>query len=146
MEMFSYLHSRQLELFQINFGKIILLPKVNGAERIQQFRPICLLNVSFKIFTKTTINRLNMVADHVVRPTQTTFMQARNIIDGVVIFHETVHELHRKKLNGVIFKIDFEKAYDKVKWSFLHKIKGLSEVWRTWIHSLLSLEVAWPLK
>jgi hypothetical protein len=86
------------------------------------------------------------VADHVVRPTQTTFMQARNIIDGVVIFHEKVHELHRKKLNGLIFKIDFEKAYDKVKWSFLHKIKGLSEVWRTWIHSLLSLEVAWPLK
>jgi aminopeptidase C len=60
MEMFSYLHSRQLELFQINFDKIILLPKVNGVERIQQYRPICLLNVSFKIFTKTTINRLNM--------------------------------------------------------------------------------------
>ena len=41
-------------------------------------------------------------------------MQGRNIVDGVVALHETVHELHRKKLNGVIFKIDFEKAYDKV--------------------------------
>jgi hypothetical protein len=30
---------------------------------------------------------------------------------------ETIHELHRKKLDGVLLlKIDFEKAYDKVKW------------------------------
>jgi hypothetical protein len=52
LDMFSSLHARQLELFRLNFGKIILLPKVNEAERIQQYRPICLLNVSFKIFTK----------------------------------------------------------------------------------------------
>jgi hypothetical protein len=105
----------QLELFCLNFGDIILLPKIKEAERIQQYRPICLLNVSFKIFTKIATIRLNTVADHVVRPSQTAFMQGRNILDGVAILHETVHELHSKKLNGVILKIDFEKAYDKVK-------------------------------
>ena len=47
-------------------------------------------------------------------------MQGRHILDGVVILHETVHELHQKKLNGVVLKIDFEKAYDKVKCPFLH--------------------------
>jgi hypothetical protein len=119
LDLFSFLHSGHLELFRLNFGEIVLLPKVNEAERIQQYRPICLLNVSFKIFTKAATIRLNSVADHVVRPSQTAFMQGRNILDGVVILHETVHELHRKKLNGVILKIDFEKAYDKVKWSFL---------------------------
>jgi hypothetical protein len=40
-------------------------------------------------------------------------MQGRNILDGVVILHEAVHELHSKKLNGVILKLDFKKAYDK---------------------------------
>ena len=39
----------------------------------------------------------------------------------VAILHETVHEMHRKKLNGVVLKIDFEKAYDKVKWYFLQQ-------------------------
>jgi hypothetical protein len=43
-------------------------------------------------------------------------MQGRNILDGVVTLHETVYELHSKKLNEVILKLDFEKAYDKVKW------------------------------
>jgi mannosylglycoprotein endo-beta-mannosidase len=118
LDLFSFLHSGQLELFRLNFGEIVLLPKVNEAERIQQYRPICLLNVSFKIFTKAATIRLNFVAHHVVRPSQTSFMQGRNILDGVVILHETVHELHRKKLNGVILKIDFEKACDKIKGSF----------------------------
>jgi hypothetical protein len=37
------------------------------------------------------------MADNVVRSTQTTFMQGRNILDEVVILHEIVHELHHKK-------------------------------------------------
>jgi hypothetical protein len=115
LDLFGYLRVGQLELFRLNFGEIILLPKVNEAGRIQQYRPICLLNVSFKIFTKVATIRLNMVADVVVRPSQTAFMQGRNILDGVVTLHETVHELHSKKLNGVMLKLDFEKAYDKVK-------------------------------
>jgi hypothetical protein len=45
-------------------------------------------------------------------------MQGRTILDGVVTLHETVHELHSKKLNGVILKLYFEKAYDKVKMVF----------------------------
>jgi hypothetical protein len=35
-------------------------------------------------------------------------------MEGAVILHETIHKLHTKKMDGVIFKIDFEKAYDKV--------------------------------
>jgi hypothetical protein len=82
-----------------------------------------------------------MVADHVVCPSQTAFMQGRNILDRVDILHETVHELHSKKLNRVILKIDFEKAYDKVKWSFLQqtpRMKGFSNEWRALIHSFVS--------
>ena len=110
LELFNAFHAGQLELFKLNFGEIILLPKIKNAERIQQCRPICLLNVSFKIFTKVATLRLNLVADHVIRPTQTTFMQGRYILDGVVTLHETVHELHHKKMDGVILKINFEKA------------------------------------
>jgi hypothetical protein len=139
--LFGCLHAGQLELFRLNFGEIILLPKVNETERIQQYRPICLLNVSLKNFTKVATLRLNTVAGVVVRPSQTAFMQGRNILDGVVTLHEIVHELHSKKLNGVILKLDFEKAYDKVKWSFLQqtlRMKGFSDEWRALINSFVS--------
>jgi hypothetical protein len=63
-------------------------------------------------------------------------MMSRNILEGVVILHETIHELHTKKLNRVIFKIYFEKAYDKVEWSFLQQtlhMKGFAPKWCRWI-------------
>jgi predicted Ser/Thr protein kinase len=36
------------------------------------------------------------------------------IMEGLVILHETIHEIHHKKLPRVILIIDFEKAYNKV--------------------------------
>ena len=42
------------------------------------------------------------------------FMPGRNIIEGVVILHEAIHELRRRKMDGVNLKLDFEKTY-KVK-------------------------------
>jgi hypothetical protein len=108
---------------------------------IQQYKPICLLSVSFKILTKVATNRIMGVGNKVVQPSQTTFMPGRNIMEGVVIFHETIHELNTKKLNGVILKLDFEKAYDKVKWSFLQqtlRMKGFCPRWCTWIENFIS--------
>jgi hypothetical protein len=63
MELFSALHASQLQLFHLNFSESIMLPKVNEAERIQQYWPTCLLNVCFKIFTKVATIRLNSVDD-----------------------------------------------------------------------------------
>ena len=57
-------------------------------------------------------------------------------MEGAVILHETIHELLTKKLDGIILKIDFEKAYDKVKWSFVQQtlhMKGFSEKWCRWV-------------
>ena len=51
MALFKEFHNETLNLFSLNFGIIItLLPKQKEATHIKQFRPICLLNVSFKIF------------------------------------------------------------------------------------------------
>lgn len=56
-------------------------------------------------------NKIARVAQKVNRPSQTAFLLGRTINEGVVGVHEILHELHRKKRSGVIFKIDFEKAY-----------------------------------
>jgi hypothetical protein len=53
-----------------------------------------------------------------------------------VILHETIHELHTKKFSGVILKLDFGNAYDKIKWSFSQqtlRMKGFRPQWCTWI-------------
>jgi len=141
MALFQDFHEGILPLFSLNFGIITLLPKKTKTVQIQQYRPICLLNVSFKIFTKIAVNRLMSVADKIIRPTQSAFMPRRHILEGVVVLHETLHELQRKKLNGVILKLDFEKAYDKVKWNFLQqtlRMKGFPELCCSWIEAFVT--------
>jgi hypothetical protein len=122
MNLFSRFQRGELPLFQLNFGTIILLPKKENAVQIQQYKPIFPLNMSFNFFTKVGTNRVTSVAQKVIRPTQTTFMPGRHILEGVLILHETIHELHRKKMDGVLLKINFEKAYDKVRWPFLQQV------------------------
>jgi hypothetical protein len=38
------------------------------------------------------------VAQRIIKPTQTAFLPGRNIMEGAVIPHETIHELHTKKI------------------------------------------------
>jgi hypothetical protein len=58
-----------LLLFHLNFGTIILLPKKEIATQIHKYCPICLLNVSFKVFTKVGTNRVTSIAESVVQNT-----------------------------------------------------------------------------
>ena len=75
-----------------------------------------------------------------VQPSQTAFMPDRNILEWVVVLHETLHEILTKKLDVVVFKVDYEKAYDKVKWPFLQqalRIKGFDQAWRDQVDSIM---------
>ena len=78
----------------------MLLPKTQESSKIQQYRQICLLNVSFKIFTEVVTIHIKSVEDHLISPTQIAFMRGRKFLEGVVILHETEHELHCKNQSG----------------------------------------------
>lgn len=76
------------------------------------------------------------VAKEVIGPNQTGFVKGRNILEGVVILHEVIHELKSKDRMGLILKIDFEKAYDRVRWDFLEETmrgKGFPDKWIKWV-------------
>ncbi|RVW51176.1 Tetratricopeptide repeat protein SKI3 [Vitis vinifera] len=64
-----------------------------------------------------------------------------SVVDAVLIANEVVDEKRRSGEEGVVFKIDFEKAYDHVDWGFLDHVlqrKGFSQKWRSWIRGCLS--------
>jgi hypothetical protein len=56
MSMIHDLHSEDIPLFSLNFGVITLIPKVREANLIQHYKPICLLNVSFKLFVRLCVS------------------------------------------------------------------------------------------
>ena len=55
--MFDKIYEGNLDIAGFNYGVVTLLPKGKDADCIQKYRPICLLNVIFKIFTKVLVNR-----------------------------------------------------------------------------------------
>jgi hypothetical protein len=115
MSMVHDFNSNALDLKRLNYGVITLVPKVQEANTIRHYRPICFLNVDFKIFPKLLTDRITPLADKIISESQTAFIKGRSILEGVVILHEVIHELKRSRSKGVISKIDFEKAYDKVR-------------------------------
>jgi len=136
LELLNDLYNDTLDLWRLNYGEIVLIPKLKLSNNIRQFRPICLLNVIYKIITKVLTLRLTEAAARVISKNQTVFIPGRSILDGVVILQEVLHDLKSGKQEGIILKLDFEKAYDRVSWSFLEEVlikKGFSERWVSWM-------------
>jgi hypothetical protein len=52
-------------------------------------------------------------------------MPRHHILEGVVVLHKTTHKLHKEKMYGVLFKIVFDKTYNKVKWPFLQQAQHM---------------------
>lgn len=141
IELFNDFHRGNLDVSRLNYGIITLLPKVNEANKIQQFRPICLLNCLYKWITKVLTVRISPYAEKLISREQTAFMKGRNIMSGIMALHEILHETKRQKKIGVVLKLDFEKAYDKVDWNFLFdclRYRGFCDKWLKWIKEVVS--------
>jgi hypothetical protein len=134
--MFNAFHSHQINLERINYGIIKLIPKSDDVEIIQKYRPICSLQVLFKIFTKTMTVRVEPIMSKLIHPCQNAFIKGRFITDRVMLLQEVLTESKSKKKQCVVQKIDFEKTYDKVNWNFLIdycRQRCFSNKWVMWI-------------
>ena len=62
-------------------------------------------------------------------------------MDGFLIANELVDSVKQNKTKGLLLKVDFERAYDGVDWSFLMFIMekmGFGIKWRKWIFQCIS--------
>ena len=76
----------------------------------------------YKIVAKLLVNPLLLVVGKVVLESQTTFVKDRQILDGLLIENEAVDEARKIKKELLLFKVDFEKAYDSVDWNYLDEV------------------------
>uniref|UniRef100_A0A452XZ84 Reverse transcriptase domain-containing protein n=1 Tax=Aegilops tauschii subsp. strangulata TaxID=200361 RepID=A0A452XZ84_AEGTS len=83
MLLFEWFHDNKLDVQRLNYGIITLLPKVAGANKIQQFRPICLLRCIYKLITKVLTIRLEPYVDVLFSRHQNAFIKKRDIMDGI---------------------------------------------------------------
>ncbi|CAJ2667239.1 unnamed protein product [Trifolium pratense] len=129
----------------INSTFIALIPKVDSPQRLNDFRPISLVSSIYKILAKVLANRLRLVIGSVISESQTAFVKDRQILDGILIANEVVDEARKSKKELMLFKVDFEKAYDSVDWSYLDKVMermSFPTLWRKWIKECVGTATA----
>ena len=120
---------------------ICLIPKKLNSCRVRDFRPISLVTSLYKIIAKVLAKRLQAVLAETISKNQGAFVAGRQILDVVLVANEAVEDYRRRNREGLVFKIDFEKAYDNVSWDFLNFVlqqKNFGSRWRRWIRGCLS--------
>jgi hypothetical protein len=114
---------------------LTLIPKVSSPQSLGDFRPISLLGCLYKLVAKVLTARLSKVIGVLIPNTQSAFIKGRQLVDGVVVVNEVIDFAKKLKKECLIFKVDFEKAYDSVDWGFLDYMLrrfGFGDKWCVW--------------
>jgi len=123
-----------------NASFVALVPKVRGPVKLEQYRPISLVGALYKIISKVLAERIKKVLSSIIDDSQSTFLKDRGILDSVLMANKVVEDLRKGGRSGLCLKVDFEKAYDSVRWEFLYEMlhrMGFHSRWIMWMQGCL---------
>nr|GEX68488.1 RNA-directed DNA polymerase, eukaryota [Tanacetum cinerariifolium] len=119
-----------------NSSFVALIPKTHDPKFVTDYRPISLIGSLYKVITKILANRLSFVISDIILDVQTAFLSNLQILDGPFIINELLSWCRSKKQHAMVFKVNFAKAYDSIRWDYLDDVLrafGFSSKWRSWI-------------
>jgi hypothetical protein len=97
----------------------------------------------YKVIAKILVSRMRPLLANLISPCQSAFIPDRWIAENQLIVQEILHSFKRRKVKGgfVALKVDLQKAYDRVNWSFLREVLsryGFHEIFINWIMQCVS--------
>ena len=129
-------------LKQVNSTLLALIPKVHNPMTVGDFRPISCCNVLYKIIAKLLVQRLSVVLDKLINPSQAAFIPGRSIGDNILLAQELFTGYNQTRLPPRCpLKVDIRKAYDTVEWDFLVatlQLFGFPPTFTRWIEECIS--------
>lgn len=110
----------------VNEGLITLIPKNVAREKPQDWRPITLLNTSYKILAKALALRIKYILPRLVGGEQFGFVHGRSIFENILNVAGAIDYVCDTGLSAVMLNVDMDKAYDRVEWSYV--VAGLEKM------------------
>lgn len=93
--------------------------KKKDQRRIENYRPITLLNTDYKLYTKALALRLSKVVPNLIHESQAGFVPGRSIFNQTELAQLIVEYGDLNETSGAIVALDQEKAYDKINHEYL---------------------------
>ena len=103
-------------------GILTLIPKKDKDRLfLKNWRPLTLLNTDYKILAKALANRLIKFLPFIVEDDQTGYISGRFIGCNIRLIEDILIRTTKLNIAGILLTIDFEKAFDSLRWSFIKK-------------------------
>ncbi len=103
-------------------GLITLLPKKDKDPLLlKNWRPLSLMNADYKIMTKSIAMRIQKVIKKLISNDQFGFMKGRYIGENIRLAADLIDFTIEENIPGLIFNIDFKKAFDSISHEFMYK-------------------------
>ena len=116
----NYAHSTGKLSVDQKRGVITLIPKKDKTRTLlKNWRPISLLNTDYKILAKCLALRLHKVLPSIINSDQTGFIKGRYIGENIRTIADIIQFTSLRNMPGIILLLDFEKAFDTIRWSFI---------------------------
>ena len=98
---------------------ITLLHKKGDKRLIDNWRPISLLNIDYKILAKTLCKRLHKVLENIISADQTGYLKQRSAVQNIRLVLDVIDYCNYANDPGIFIFLDFKKAFDNINHDFL---------------------------
>ena len=101
-------------------GILILIPKAGKPRHeLKSYRPLTLLNTSYKILAGAIGARLKKTLDHLIGPEQTAYIEGRSICDNTRLTYDVIESLSHSESEGLMLSLDIEGAFNSLSWNWI---------------------------
>lgn len=129
-------------LKDLNTTTICLIPKMDAACRLGDFRPISCCNLLYKVITKILANRLKPILQSCISRNQAAFLKGRNLGENVLLASELIRKYNSASFpRSCMLKVDIRKAFDTISWDFVLKLldtQNFPPIFVTWIRECIT--------
>ena len=100
-------------------GVLTLIPKKGDQRMLENKRPICLLDVIYKLVAKVIALRIEKVIDKLIHRSQTGFLKGRYIGENLRLVADVIDYCKIDDIEGILLALDYKSAFDSIEHEFL---------------------------
>ena len=118
---------------------LTLLYKKGNTNLLDNWRPISLLNIDYKLAARVLTLRLKKIIHCIVSKDQFGFMKNRSAFECIRLVQDIIDFCQSTKTPGVIMSLDFKKGFDTITHNFLFSLieeLRFKESFIRWIQTL----------